>query len=109
MRRYPILLTDGNPFLLGVIDRFLRDFPEIKIVTRTGASRKALEVAGLPRPELVITNLITPEVTGIEAARRLAVEAEAACARIGFFSRLNLAFDSIRPSNPIVYNAILNS
>src|SRR5262249_28419094 len=74
MQRCRILLVDANPLLLRVIARFLAEFPELEVVACSTSSVEGMAMAVIQRPDLLVMNLIMPEISGLEVTRRLAAE-----------------------------------
>jgi DNA-binding NarL/FixJ family response regulator len=74
MQRCRILLVDDNPLLLRVIARFLAEFPELEVVACSTSSAEGMAMAVIHRPDLLVMNLIMPEISGLEVTRRLAAE-----------------------------------
>ena len=72
MQHCRILLANGHPVLLGVIGRFLSEVPGIQVVARAGTGSQAMSLVELHRPDLLLMNLVLPDVSGLEVTRRLA-------------------------------------
>jgi len=69
--RWRILLVDDHPLLLNVLDQFLADARELEVVARAGDGLKAMALAVLHRPDLVVVNLALKGLGGLELTRRL--------------------------------------
>jgi DNA-binding NarL/FixJ family response regulator len=67
--RARVLLADDHEEFLAVEARLLE--PEFEIVKVTKSGRAAIEGAAECRPDAVILDIGMPEMTGIEAARRI--------------------------------------
>jgi DNA-binding NarL/FixJ family response regulator len=74
MQRCRILLVDSHALLLDVLDRLLREVPEIDVVARTRDGLEAMALVMLHRPDLVVMNLAMSGLTGLELTRRVAAE-----------------------------------
>ena len=72
MQHCRILLANGHPVLLGVIGRFLSEVPGIQVVARAGTGSQAMSMVDLHRPDLLLMNLVLPDMSGLEVTRRLA-------------------------------------
>jgi DNA-binding NarL/FixJ family response regulator len=66
-----VLLADDHPLLLGVIGRFLAEAPGIQVVARVRTGMQALSLVEFHRPDLLLMNLVLPDVSGLEVTRRL--------------------------------------
>jgi CheY-like chemotaxis protein len=64
-----ILLIDDNPMVRTVISELLADFGHT--VIEAGDGREGLRLFELVDPELVITDLVMPEVEGLEVLMKL--------------------------------------
>ena len=71
MQHWRILLADGHPMLLGVIGRFLSEVPGIHVVARALTGSAAMSLVELHRPDLLLMNLVLPDVSGLEVTRCL--------------------------------------
>jgi DNA-binding NarL/FixJ family response regulator len=71
MQHCRILLADGHPLLLGVLDRFLSEVPGVHVVARALNGSQAMSLVDLHRPDLLLMNLVLPDVSGLEVTRRL--------------------------------------
>jgi DNA-binding NarL/FixJ family response regulator len=74
MQRCRILLADGHVLFRGVLDRFLGESRGIDIISHASTGLEAISMAHLHRPDLVIVDLVMPEVSGLEVTCRLAAE-----------------------------------
>jgi len=64
-----ILLIEDNPLVRSVLSELLADFGHT--VTEAGDGKEGLRLFQLVDPELVITDLVMPEVEGIEVLMKL--------------------------------------
>ena len=72
VRRPSLLLVDDQPINIKVLARALEDLAEIRFAT-SGA--EALRLArGDPRPDLVLLDLLMPDLDGFEVCRRLGAD-----------------------------------
>ena len=66
-----VLLVDDRPEVLKSLERFLALYPEIKVVGRVLSGREALEQVAVLHPDLVLMDLVMPDVDGLEATRHI--------------------------------------
>lgn len=69
MYQQKILVVDGDPVLRDLLRNSLRDHDYEVIDADNG--RAALRIAYQARPDLVMLDLMTPEISGIEVCKRL--------------------------------------
>ena len=67
-----ILLVDDSPYFLWVVASWLSTIDEIEVVGHASSGREALEQVDELGPDLVLMDLVMPEMGGLEAMRRLA-------------------------------------
>ena len=66
-----VLLVDDSPEFLESAAYFLSLHPLVEVIGRALSGPDALEMASQLRPDLVLMDWAMPEMTGLEAARRL--------------------------------------
>jgi DNA-binding NarL/FixJ family response regulator len=66
-----VLLVDDNPEFLETAARFLSVGAHIEIVGRALSGRDALEQVALLHPDLVLMDLVMPEMNGLETTRHI--------------------------------------
>jgi len=66
-----VLLVDDSPEFLESAAYFLSLHPSVEVIGRALSGPDALEMASRLRPDLVLMDWAMPEMTGLEAARRL--------------------------------------
>ena len=71
MRPMRILLVDDNAEFLDAATRFLADKPRIEIVGKIFSGREAVNETPTLKPDLVLMDLMMPEMDGLEATRLL--------------------------------------
>jgi two-component system, cell cycle response regulator len=64
-----VLLVDDDPLILEVLSTIL-DLEEFDVVTASNG-RKALAAVDASRPDVVVCDVMMPEVDGLEVCRRL--------------------------------------
>jgi DNA-binding NarL/FixJ family response regulator len=69
--RASVVLADDHPQTAHELERLLREDFEVLGVVGNGAALVSL--VEILRPDAVVTDLVMPEMDGLEAARRLAV------------------------------------
>jgi DNA-binding NarL/FixJ family response regulator len=71
MKPIRVLLVDDNVDFLDAAARFLAAKPRIEIVGKTLSGRDAVERTPTLKPDLVLMDLMMPEMDGLEATRLL--------------------------------------
>lgn len=66
-----LLLADDSPLIRAVLRDLLARDPEIRIVAEVGDGRAAVAQTALLRPDLVIMDVMMPEMDGIEAVAEI--------------------------------------
>lgn len=69
--RIRVLLADDHAMVRQGIRRFLEETDDIEVVAEATSGREALERIGEHRPDVVILDIRMPEMSGVEAARRI--------------------------------------
>lgn len=64
-----ILVTDDDDDNMRLVTRFLVRAGHEVLAARTG--RQAVEIAGAARPHLVLMDITLPDISGLDAARRI--------------------------------------
>src|SRR5215216_59833 len=67
--QYTILIVDDTPANLGVVVEQLEDLGCLVLVAEGG--EEALKRAELMRPDLILLDVLMPEMDGLETCRRL--------------------------------------
>lgn len=71
MRKLNILLVDDNPNFLKAAREVLAVLPGVAGVECAASGEEALALAGRSRPDLVLTDLVMPAMSGFEVIRNL--------------------------------------
>lgn len=71
MSAIQILLVDDNINFLEATASFLAGEPQLKIVGRAVSGDEALQKSRQLQPDLILLDLILPDLNGVEVARRL--------------------------------------
>ena len=71
MKRIRVLLVDDNATFLKAATTFLAEQPRIELVGTTLSGREAVTQTPILKPDLVLIDLMMPEMDGLEAARLL--------------------------------------
>lgn len=66
-----VLIVDDSPFIRRAVQRMLAPVPEVEVVGTAANGREAVEQTRRLRPDLVILDIVMPEVDGLEAIRRI--------------------------------------
>ncbi len=90
---YKILVVDDLHFNITLISETLRDHYIVLIATD---GLKAIKVAREKKPDLILMDIIMPEMDGIEACKRLKSDAETAGIPIIFITSKNEVKDVIK-------------
>jgi two-component system, NarL family, response regulator DesR len=72
-----VLIAEDQALLLGALAALLKLEPDIDVVGTCGNGRDALALCRQLRPDVVLTDIEMPEMTGLELAASLAAEAPA--------------------------------
>ena len=70
-RKIQILLVDDSPGFLAFLRRFLEAHPKVAVVGTAASGREAIEQVPRLRPDLVLLDLLMPQMDGLEALRRI--------------------------------------
>ncbi len=66
-----VLLADDHEVLREGLAHMLREQPDLEIVGEAENGRRAVELALQTRPDVVIMDMVMPQMSGIEATRRI--------------------------------------
>lgn len=69
-----IVLADDYPMLRQAIEVTISDNPDLEVVGHAGDGKRALELCGELKPDVLVLDLMLPEMDGFEVARRLKEE-----------------------------------
>jgi two-component system nitrate/nitrite response regulator NarL len=69
------LLVDDNKTFLTAVRNFLHTLPDIEVVGEAHNGAAAVEMAGVLHPDLVLLDIVMPEMNGLEAAQALGASA----------------------------------
>ena len=71
MKPISILLVDDNPTFLGIVERFLHAEEGVTVVGTVESGEEALTLVHRLRPDIVLTDLAMPKVSGMETILRM--------------------------------------
>ena len=71
MKPISVLLVDDNPTFLSIVTRFLQEYEEIAVVGAVDRGHEALAQIHRLRPDIVLTDLAMPQVSGMETILRI--------------------------------------
>ncbi|MBP5637173.1 MAG: response regulator [Bacteroidales bacterium] len=92
--KYNVLAVDDVPLNLLLVEKMLSKF-QFRI-RKAGNGRIALEEIDKEKPDLILLDLMMPEVDGFEVLRRVRENPETADIRIVILSALNSTEDIVR-------------
>jgi len=69
--RIRVLLADDHVLVRQGIRQFLEDEKDIQVIAEAGDGTEAIRLALEHRPDVVVLDIRMPEVTGVEATRRI--------------------------------------
>ncbi len=67
-----VLIAEDQSMVLGALAALLEIESDIEVVGRAGNGREALELVERHRPDVLLTDIEMPEMTGLEAAAEIA-------------------------------------
>lgn len=69
--RIKVLIVDDHAVVREGLRTFLGMLPDIELVGEAASGREALEAAAKKKPDVVLMDLVMPEMDGIEATRQI--------------------------------------
>ena len=69
--RTEVLVVDDSPFIRRAVERMLEPLAGVTVVGRATNGSEAIEMADRLRPDIIILDIVMPEVDGLEAIRRI--------------------------------------
>jgi DNA-binding NarL/FixJ family response regulator len=69
--RIRVTLVDDHPLVLNGLYHLLRDYPEFEVLDRCTSGSEALAAVRRRRPDILVLDLLMPEVDGLTVARTL--------------------------------------
>jgi DNA-binding NarL/FixJ family response regulator len=96
-QRIRVLIVDDQPLIRRGLAATVASDAELQVVGEAGDGREGLELARSLRPDIVLMDLIMPNMGGVAATRTLAAEVPAAqVVVLTTFDADDLVFDAIR-------------
>ena len=71
MKPISVLLVDDNPTFLRIVERYLQAEEEITVVGAVEGGDEALALVHRLKPDIVLTDLAMPKVSGMETILRM--------------------------------------
>jgi len=71
MKPISVLLVDDNPTFLRIVERYLQAEEEITVVGAAEGGDEALALVHRLKPDIVLTDLAMPKVSGMETILRM--------------------------------------
>ena len=68
-----VLLADDHVLVRQGIRQFLEEAGDIEVIAEAGNGREALRLVAKERPDIAVLDIRMPEITGVEATRRIKV------------------------------------
>jgi len=68
--RHTVLLVDDNPQNLELLEIYMEDLPEVRVVTAANGLEAIAKVAE-ESPELVLLDIMMPKMSGFEVCKRI--------------------------------------
>ena len=66
-----VLLVDDNHTFLGAVRHFLLLLPQVEVVGEAHDGKSAVQLAAQVEPDLVLLDIVMPEMNGLEVAAAL--------------------------------------
>ena len=92
--KYNVLAVDDVPLNLLLVEKMLAKF-KFRIRKASGG-RQAMEEISLEKPDLILLDLMMPEIDGFEVLRRVRENPETSGIRVVILSALNSTEDIVR-------------
>lgn len=92
MKPISVLLVDDNPTFLSIVARFLKESKKVDVAGAVEGGDEALALVHRLRPDIVLTDLAMPKVSGMETILRL----RAAWPRMGIIALTLLDTEAYR-------------
>lgn len=70
-QRTEVLVVDDSPFIRRAVQRMLEPLPDVEVVATASNGGEAIAKAQELRPDLIILDIVMPEVDGLEAIQRI--------------------------------------
>ena len=71
MKPISVLLVDDNPTFLSIVERYLQAEEKITVVAAVEGGEEALALVNRLKPDIVLTDLAMPKVSGMETILRM--------------------------------------
>jgi DNA-binding NarL/FixJ family response regulator len=70
-----VLIVDDNATFVGIVSRFIKEQPDLKVVGTAGSGAEGIRLAVELRPQVILLDLVMPGLAGLYALPRLRQQA----------------------------------
>jgi DNA-binding NarL/FixJ family response regulator len=74
MKRTRILIVDDHDLFRAGLRSLLEKVPEVEVVGEAGTGREAVKLIQAERPDVVLMDILMPELNGLDATARIAAQ-----------------------------------
>jgi NarL family two-component system response regulator LiaR len=69
------MIVDDHAMVRGGLERFLSVYDDFELVGEAGTGAEAIEIFQLQKPDVILMDLVMPDIDGVQATRRILAEA----------------------------------
>ncbi len=69
-----VLVADDSPFICRLLTHYLESDPEIKVIETAHNGKEALKIYKDQTPDLIISDILMPEMEGLETIQKIKTE-----------------------------------
>jgi len=70
-KKISVMVVDDHTVLRGGLRLFLMAFPDMELVSEAGNGAQAVQLCDIHRPDVILMDLLMPEMNGVEATRQI--------------------------------------